>query len=301
MRGSVVDAVANDVTRSGLYRRGMTVSGPDPTGARPARAVRIGVQLQPQHGEYDDLCRAVDRAEAMGVDIIFNWDHFSPLSGDPEGKHFECWTTLGAWAQQTSRVQIGPLVTCNSYRNPQLLADMARTVDHISGGRLILGMGSGWFEKDYTEYGYAFGTAGSRLDQLRDNLPRIQSRLDRLNPAPTRHIPILIGGGGQRKTLRLVARHADIWHGFDQLNLARKLQVLRGHCVDEGRDMAQIEVSIGVGLPGREGDKPRSAEQEGAPLLALGATLFTVGIDGPSYDLSGVQAWLDWRDEVNAT
>ena len=159
-------------------------------------------------------------------------------------------------------------------------------------GRLILGIGSGWFEKDYDEYGYEFGTAGGRLDDLAEALPRIESRLGKLNPAPTRHIPVLIGGGGEKKTLRLVARHADIWHSFgDAETLERKVGILRQHCADVGRDPADIEISVGVrGNPAVVGPKLRS----------VGATLFTVGVGGPDYDLSDLRRWIAWRDSQNA-
>ncbi|WP_433379600.1 LLM class F420-dependent oxidoreductase [Actinoplanes sp. CA-142083] len=256
-----------------------------------SRPVRIGVQLQPQHAEYRSIRRAVAEAEELGTDILFNWDHFFPLSGDPDGLHYECWTMLAAWAEQTSRVEIGALVTCNSYRNPDLLADMARTIDRIGDGRLILGIGSGWAERDYQEYGYEFGTAGSRLDDLAEALPRIEARLGRLNPPPTRKIPVLIGGGGEKKTLRLVAKHADIWHSFgDAETIARKTGILRQHCSAVGRDAAEIEVSAAVyGKP----------SDTGPALLAQGVTLFTVEADGPDYDLAELREWLAWRDTIN--
>jgi probable F420-dependent oxidoreductase len=253
--------------------------------------VRIAVQLQPQHADYATIRDAVREAEDAGVDVAFNWDHFYPLYGEPEGKHFECWTVLAAWAEQTTRVEIGALVTCNSYRNPELLADMARTVDHISNGRLILGIGSGWFEKDYSEYGYEFGTAGGRLDDLSESLPRIESRWATLNPAPTRKIPVLIGGGGEKKTLRMVARHADIWHSFSDLEtLKRKSAILDDWCAKVGRDPSEIERSVGT---------PRGDPAEiGGPLLEAGVTLFTVGLGGPTYDLTGLRRWIAWRDSL---
>ena len=228
----------------------------DPPRPYAALPVRIGVQIQPQHAEYADLRRAVAAAEEAGVDVAFNWDHFYPLYGDPDGKHFECWTMLAAWAEQTDRIQIGALVTCNSYRNPDLLADMTRTVDHISGGRLILGIGSGWFEKDYEQFGYEFGTAGGRLDALGEALPRIEARLAAGNPAPTRKVPTLIGGGGERKTLRLVARYADACNLFGDADMVRhKVDVLHGHCRDVGRDPSSVKVTqLSTALVGRSAD-----------------------------------------------
>jgi probable F420-dependent oxidoreductase len=265
------------------------IQEPDPM----TRAIRIALQLQPQHAEYSEIRDAVVRGEEMGVDIIFNWDHFFPLSGDPSGLHFECWTMLASWAEVTERVEIGALVTANSYRNPELLADMARTVDHASEGRLILGIGAGWFEKDYDEYGYEFGTPGSRLADLRASLPRIERRLSRLNPPPRRDIPILIGGGGEKKTLRYTAEFADIWHGFGNPDVINhKNKVLDDHCSDIGRDPSEIERSTGAS-PTRV--------QVGDKLIEAGANLITLGFDGRTgYDLSPVKDWLAWRDERNA-
>jgi probable F420-dependent oxidoreductase len=257
------------------------------------RPVRIGVQLQPQHANYADLRRAVEAAEDAGVDVIFTWDHFFPLGGAPDGKHFECWTMLASWAEQTERVEISALVTCNSYRNPELLADMARTVDHISDGRLILGIGAGWFEKDYAEYGYEFGTPGSRIAALGDSLPRIRSRLGRLNPAPTRPIPILVGGGGERKTLRLAAEYANIWHGFGDIDtLTRKNRILDEWCAELGRDPGAIERSTSA---------RRGPEGLGEQLVGIGERLITISTDGTSgFDLALTRDWLQFRDEQNA-
>jgi len=255
------------------------------------RPIRLGVQVAPQHALYPSIRDTVRALEDIGVDIVFNWDHFFPLSGDPDGLHYESWTMLAAIAEQTSRVELGALVNCNSYRNADLQADMARTIDHISGGRFIFGTGSGWFEKDYDEYGYEFGTVGERLDALAENLPRIEARWAKLNPAPTRHIPVLIGGGGEKKTLKLVAKHADIWHSFsDPETMKRKLGILAEHGAVVGRDVSEIEIST---------ELRSRTEQDADELHALGTTLFTLGITGPDYDLESVKRWVAWRDSAN--
>ncbi|MDH3470844.1 MAG: LLM class F420-dependent oxidoreductase [Acidimicrobiia bacterium] len=256
--------------------------------------MRIAVQIHPQHAEWNEITDAVKRAEDMGVDIVYNWDHFYPLYGDGDGKHFECWTMLAAWAEMTERVEIGALVTCNSYRNPELVADMARTVDHISDGRLILGIGSGWFEKDYDQYGYEFGNAPGRLKHLDAAMPRIKSRLAKLNPAPTRDIPVLIGGGGEKVTLRITSEHADIWHGFGPAaQFAHKNKVLDEWCTKVGRDPASIERSVGV-------QHPRNDLKNADAFLEAGAGQITLGYGGPDFSMGSVPDWIKWRDGINA-
>jgi probable F420-dependent oxidoreductase len=254
--------------------------------------VTIGLQVIPQHGDFEAMKRAWVEADGLGVDRIYNWDHFFPLSGDSNGKHFESLTVQAAMAALTKRAEISSLVICNSYRNPSLLADMARTIDHISGGRFVLGIGSGWFQKDYDEYGYEFGTAGSRLRDLARALPIIKARWERLNPPPLRRIPILIGGGGEKVTLRIVAEHADIWHAFgDPATLKRKSDILDDWCAQVGRDPAEIQRSTSVSrLTGERQDANR--------LLELGFTDFIVSIQGPDWDLKPLERALAWRDAL---
>ena len=251
--------------------------------------IRVGVQLQPQHASYQDYMDAVRRAEDMGVDTIFDWDHFFPLSGNPQGNHFEGWTLLAAMAALTHRAEVGCLVTCNTYRNPALLSDMAKTVDHISNGRLILGIGAGWFERDYSEYGYEFSTAGSRLEALERNLQIIRHRWEVDVPKPLHPIPILIGGGGEKRTLHIAAKYANIWHGFGDPNTYRhKIEVLNNWCKEEGRNPQEIEHACGA---------PRNADPAQLDAyLKAGATHFILGMGLP-WNFDAVAKLVKWRNE----
>jgi probable F420-dependent oxidoreductase len=262
------------------------------------RPVRIAAQLHPQHGEFAQLRRAALEAEAAGYDIVYNWDHFFPLYGDRDGYHFECWTVLAALAEATETVELGPLVACNSYRNPHLVADMARTIDHISGGRFILGLGSGWFRRDYDEYGYQFGTRAGRLRDLGRNLPEIKRRLTLLHPPPRRPLPLLIAGTGPELTLPMVARHADSWHARfpdHPQDLAPAVERLLALCAEVGRDPATIEWGLGV----EPEDLDRVLKRDAPQYLEMGFTQFTLGFNGPQWPVGSGRDWLAWRDEVN--
>jgi probable F420-dependent oxidoreductase len=266
---------------------------------RPSsRPIRVAAQIHPQHGQFAGIRRAAVEAEEMGFDIVYTWDHFFPLYGEREGAHFECWTTLAALAEATERVEIGPLVACNSYRNPHLVADMARTIDHVSNGRFILGLGSGWFRRDYDEYGYDFGTKGWRLRRLQHNLPEIERRLALLNPPPKRQMPILIAGTGEQITLRLVARHAHSWHGRfpdHPEEMLPKVEALLHWCKTEARDPTDIEWGLGI----EPDDLDRFLAADAASYVEMGFTQFTLGFNGPGWPVRNGADWLAWRDQVN--
>ena len=208
---------------------------------------KVGAQFHPQHTTMDVLRAGWREADALGVDSIWTWDHFFPLYGDPDGAHFEGWSMLAAMACDTERRRVGMMVTCNSYRNPELLADMARTIDHLSHGRLILGHRRGLVR------------AGLRRVRVRvrhrDRSPPCRSRRRcrasrpasaSLNPPPVRDpLPILIGGAGEKVTLRLVAEHASMWNSFGPPErYAKKNAILDEWCDRVGRDPKEIERTI---------------------------------------------------------
>jgi probable F420-dependent oxidoreductase len=245
-----------------------------------ARAFEVGVQLHPQQTSVDRLGDAWQQAEAAGVDSVWTWDHFFPLYGDEAGGHFEGWALLGATAVLTRRPRIGVLVTSVAYRNPHLLADMARTVDHLSGGRMVLGLGAGWFERDYAEYGYEFLGPRERLDQLEQGIVTIRQRLTKLTPPPVGRVPILVGGGGERVTLRIVAQHAEWWNGFGPVeDFARKNRVLDDWCAQVGRDPDDVTRTALIRT-----DEVGDAEA----FVEAGATHLIVGV-GPPFDLAPVE------------
>jgi len=252
--------------------------------------VKIGVNLLPEHTPAAALRAAWRAADGLGVDSLWIWDHFFPVTGDPDGTSFECWTLISAMAADTSHATVGSLVSACGYRNPDLLADMARTVDHVSGGRAVLGLGAGWMERDYAAYGYPFGPDRARLAELEASLVRVRARLGALNPRPAGPLPVLVGGSGEKVTLRLVAQYAEVWNFIGTLDEFRhKSLVLDGWAERVGRDPASIERSISV-----------FAEDRPLPLadyVAAGVDHVIRGVRHP-FDLDDVADLLAQRDRL---
>jgi probable F420-dependent oxidoreductase len=253
--------------------------------------IKVGVQLHPQQTSFADYRQAWLRLDEMGVDSLWNWDHFFPLYGDRNGPHFEGWTSLAVLGAQASQAQVGCLVLSMSYRNPALLSAMATTLDHATDGRLILGLGAGWYQRDYREYGYDFGTPGQRLKTLERGLEIIKERWQKDNPKPLRgRIPILIGGGGERVTLRITAQYADLWNGFGPAEQwQRKSRVLDDWCRRVGRDPVTIERTVSIDDP-----DPKRLDD----LVRVGANHVILELGAPFHP-SPVERLLAWRDRRN--
>jgi alkanesulfonate monooxygenase SsuD/methylene tetrahydromethanopterin reductase-like flavin-dependent oxidoreductase (luciferase family) len=185
--------------------------------------------------DFEAMVTVAQAAERLGFESIWLYDHLQTRNGDRDAL-FECWTTLAALSRETSRVRLGQIVTCALYRNPGLLAQMAATLDAASGGRLIVGIGAGWDEREFRDFGYgdALPSIGNRLGHLEETLQILRAR---------QRSPILVGGGGEKVLLRLVAQYADLCNftdSFDPAFYRHKLDVLRRHCNAVGRDYDAI-------------------------------------------------------------
>ena len=243
------------------------------------------------------LATVLDQAEAAGVHSVWPMDHFFqiPYAGRPDDPMLEGWATLAWAAGRTRTLEFGTLVTGVHARPPALLAKFATTLDVLSGGRIWLGIGAGWNEAESRGLGLPFPGLAERFERLEEALQILRRmfdgdatpydgkhyRLERpLNvPAPVRRVPILVGGGGERRTLRLVAQHADACNFFEQEDVAHKLDVLRGHCADVGRPYEEITKTT-LGLLGPDRDLGRAVERFGR-LAELGVDLAIVDLPDP--------------------
>jgi alkanesulfonate monooxygenase SsuD/methylene tetrahydromethanopterin reductase-like flavin-dependent oxidoreductase (luciferase family) len=228
--------------------------------------LKTGILLWSQGASWPEQLEAAQRVDRLGYDHLWTWDHLYAIFGDPYQPIFEGWSLLAAWAMRTERTRLGLLVGANTFRNPGLVAKVASTVDHVSGGRAILGIGGAWMELEHQAHGIDFGSGfGQRLDWMDESVAAIRGLLDGEHvtsapgghyafddlvqaPLPVQpHLPIMIGGSGEKKTLRSVARYADMWNAMGPLDvMARKVDVLRGHCDAVGRDIGDIEFTLGV-------------------------------------------------------
>jgi alkanesulfonate monooxygenase SsuD/methylene tetrahydromethanopterin reductase-like flavin-dependent oxidoreductase (luciferase family) len=221
---------------------------------------KLGVLLWSQGTDWPAFEAAARKVDELGYEHLWTWDHLHAIFGEPQQPIFEGWMSLGAWAKVTSRVRLGLLVGANTFRNPGLVAKLATTLDHISDGRAIMGLGGAWFDYEHERHGIDFGaSAGQRLDWMDDAAAAIRTLLDggevtsaeggryqfdrlRQEPLPIQqHVPLMIGGSGEKKTLRTIAKYADMWNGMGNVDrMQHKIEVLEQHCADVGRDVSTI-------------------------------------------------------------
>lgn len=226
--------------------------------------IKLGVLLWSQSTDWPSFEAKAKRVDELGYDSLWTWDHLYAIFGDPYQPIFEGYTTVAAWAKVTSRVKLGLLVGANTFRNPGLTAKTAVTLDHISDGRAILGIGGAWFELEHTAYGIEFGASiGERLTWMDEAVSAMRGLIDGetvsttegryrfddlvVLPRPIQpRLPIMIGGSGERKTLRTVAKYADMWNAMGSVEkLRHKDEVLRRHCDEVGRDTTEITRTVG--------------------------------------------------------
>ena len=228
--------------------------------------LKTGILLWSQGATWSEQLEAAQRVDRLGYDHLWTWDHLYAIFGDPYQPIFEGWSSLAAWAASTEHARLGLLVGANTFRNPGLVAKSAATLDHISGGRAILGIGGAWMDLEHQAHGIDFGSGfGQRLDWMDESAGAIRALLDGQRvtstpgghyafddlvhaPLPVQpHLPIMIGGSGEKKTLRSVAKYADLWNAMGPVDvMAHKVEVLRGHCDAVGRDIADIGFTLGV-------------------------------------------------------
>lgn len=262
--------------------------------------MRFGIKTSPQNTTWPDMLAVWQAADDIELfESAWTFDHFYPIFSDPDGPCMEGWITLTALAQATRRLRVGVLVTGNVYRHPAVLANMAATLDIVSGGRLELGLGAGWNELECAAYGIDLPPLGERFDRfdeacqivlglLRDETTDFDGRHYRLTdarcePKPIQrpHPPLCIGGGGERRTLRAVARYAQHWNfpGGGVEVLTHKREVLKGHCAQAGRDPAEIMISTHLRVPA-DGDFGAMVD-EAAALAEAGLDLGIVYLPPP--------------------
>jgi len=275
-------------------------------------SIKLGVNLWSQASDWPSFLAAGRRAEALGYDHLWTWDHIYAIFGDPYQPIFEGYAALSALAQATERIRLGLFVGANTFRNPGLAVKSLTTIDHVSDGRAILGIGGAWFGMEHEAFGLDFGSGfGQRLDWLGEAVPAMRTLLDggevtsgpgdrygfdrlRISPLPVQeHLPIMIGGAGERKTLRIVAKYADIWNVFGlPETVAHKDAVLRQHCEEVGRDQSAIERTLGC----KPVIRATEAEAQRAYLAMLEANRTPLSrMDGD------VSVWVGTPEQIAAT